>query len=172
MSDRNRVIDRFLGDETTPISWASPEEQQLHFWLDDLHCPQPISPMWFDIGGWWYTCHYMYRRFGVPFGKDWVGKTVGGYVMSAVVPRDPTEEAELAPYFGMVMPVYADKFLGWWKAGAIFWRLSMPKRQTIPAEIQEEVQKLIDEFNNSELKESTSLLSAFFPKKIKRGYSA
>ena len=39
----------------------------------------------------------------------------------------------------------------------------MPKRQTIPAEIQEEVQKLIDEFNNNELKESTSLLSAFFP---------
>jgi len=48
----------------------------------------------------------------------------------------------------------------------------MPKRQTIPAEIQEEVLKLIDEFNNSELKGSTSLLSAFFPKKMKRGYSA
>jgi len=48
----------------------------------------------------------------------------------------------------------------------------MPKKQAIPIEIQEEVQKLIDEFNNSELKESTSLLSAFFSKKIKRGYSA
>jgi hypothetical protein len=48
----------------------------------------------------------------------------------------------------------------------------MPKKATIPVEIQEEVQRLIDEFNNSELKESTSLLSAFFFKKIKRGYSA
>lgn len=48
----------------------------------------------------------------------------------------------------------------------------MPKKKSIPTEIQEEVQKLIDEFNKSELKESTSLLSTFFPKKIERGYSA
>jgi phosphohistidine swiveling domain-containing protein len=113
--DRNKVIDQFLGDKTTPLEWVSEDEKKLHFWLDDLHCPQPISPMWFDIGGWWYTCGYMYRRFGVPFGKDWLGKIVDGYVHSAVVPRDPQEEAELAPYFHMVMPVYADKFLGWWK---------------------------------------------------------
>ena len=94
---------------------VSEEEKELHFWLDDLHCPQPISPMWFDIGGWWYTCHYMYRRFGVPFGKDWVAKTVSGYLMSAVVPRPADEEAELWAYYNMVMPVYADKFLDWWK---------------------------------------------------------
>lgn len=50
--------------------------------------------------------------------------------------------------------------------------MTVPKKQPIPIEIQEEVQKLIDEFNKSELKDSTSLLSAFFPKKIKRGYSA
>jgi len=48
----------------------------------------------------------------------------------------------------------------------------MPKKQTIPTEIQEEVQKLIDDFNHLYLKESRSLLSAFFPKKIRRGYSA
>jgi len=48
----------------------------------------------------------------------------------------------------------------------------MAKKQVIPMAIQEEVQRLIDEFNQSELKESTSLLSAFFSKKIKRGYSA
>jgi pyruvate,water dikinase len=109
------MIDQFLGNSSTPIEWASEQEKSLHFWLDDLHCPQPISPMWFDVGGWWYTCGYMYRRFGVPFGKDWVAKTISGYVHSAVVPRDPQEAAELGPYFGMVMPVYADKFLGWWK---------------------------------------------------------
>jgi phosphohistidine swiveling domain-containing protein len=71
--------------------------------------------MWFDIGGWWLTCDYMYRRFGVPFGKEWVAKKIEGYVHSAVVPRDAKEEAELAPYYNMVMPVYADKFLGWWQ---------------------------------------------------------
>ncbi|MFZ5884874.1 MAG: hypothetical protein ACOYYI_13970 [Chloroflexota bacterium] len=48
----------------------------------------------------------------------------------------------------------------------------MPKKQTIPTEIQDEVRKLIDEFNRVNLKESTSLLSVFFPKKVKRGYSA
>jgi pyruvate,water dikinase len=115
MPDRNKVLDTFFGDATTPIEWKDEEEKKLHFWLDDLHCPQPISPMWFDLGGWWLTCDYMYRRFGVPFGKDWVAKTVNGYVLSAVVPRPPEEEAELWSYYNMVMPVYADKFLEWWK---------------------------------------------------------
>jgi len=115
VADRTHVIDQFLGDAGTPIRWQNEAEQQLHFWYDDLHCPNPISPMWFDVGGWWLTCNYMFRRFGVPFGKDWVAKTVNERVMSAVVPRDPQEEAELAPYFAMVMPVYAARFLDWWK---------------------------------------------------------
>ena len=115
MTDRNKVIDQFLGDATTPIEWASDDEKKLHFWLDDLHCPQPVSPMWFDIGGWWLTCDYMYRRFGVPFGREWVAKNIEGYVHSAVVPREPKEESELWPYYNMVMPVYADRFLDWWK---------------------------------------------------------
>ena len=55
MADRDKILDQFFGDATTPIEWASDEEKKLHFWLDDLHCPQPISPMWFDIGGWWLT---------------------------------------------------------------------------------------------------------------------
>ncbi len=115
MADRDKVLDQFLGDASTPIEWASEDEKKLHYWLDDLHCPQPISPMWFDMGGWWLTCGYMYRRFGVPFGKDWVAKTVTGYLMSAVVPRTAEEEAGLWAYYNMVMPVYADKFLDWWK---------------------------------------------------------
>jgi phosphohistidine swiveling domain-containing protein len=115
VSDPNKVIDRFLGDAATPIDWAGEEEKRLHFWFDDLHCPQPISPMYFDAGGWWQTCGYMYRRFGLPFGKDWVGKKVGEYVFSAVVPRDPKEASELGAYCSMVMPVYASKFLHWWK---------------------------------------------------------
>src|SRR5688500_19576029 len=35
--------------------------------------------------------------------------------MSAVVPRPAEDEAELWSYYNMVMPVYADKFLDWWK---------------------------------------------------------
>ncbi len=110
-----KIIDRFLGDATYPIRWDSEEEKNLHFWVDDLHCPQPISPMWFDVGGWWYTCDYMYRRFGAPFGKEWVAKKINEYVLTAVVPRSASEAAELAPYYEMVMPVYAEKFLDWWR---------------------------------------------------------
>jgi pyruvate,water dikinase len=113
MSDQ--IIDQFLGDKSIPIEWDSEAEKGLHFWFDDLHCPQPISPMWFDVGGWWYTCDYMYRRFGVPFGKDWVAKTVNEYVFSAVVPRPPKEADDLGAYFGMVMPIYTQNFLHWWK---------------------------------------------------------
>jgi pyruvate,water dikinase len=108
------VIDQFFGDASTPIRWRDEDEKRLHFWYDDLHCPNSISPMWFDVGGWWLTCAYMFRRFGVPYGKDWVAKTVSGYVMTAVVPREPKEEADLTAYYNMVLPVYADKFLGWW----------------------------------------------------------
>ncbi|MPZ19879.1 MAG: PEP-utilizing protein mobile subunit [Luteitalea sp.] len=115
MAERHEVIDQFFGDASTPVEWASEEEKRLHFWFDDLHCPEPISPMWFDIGGWWYTCAYMYRRFGVPFGRDWVAKNVGGYVFTAVVPREEPEAKELEAYYQMVTPVYAEKFLRWWK---------------------------------------------------------
>src|SRR5689334_11439515 len=115
MADRNKILDQFFGDASTPIEWKDEDEKKLHFWLDDLHCPQPISPMWFDVGGWWLTCGYMYRRFGAPFGKDWVAKVVNGYVMTAVQPRDAREARELTPYYEMVMPVYAARFLEWWQ---------------------------------------------------------
>ena len=110
------VIDQYLGDASHPIEWKDEADKKLHYWFDDLHQPQPVSPMYFDLGGWWTTCAYMYRRFGAPFGKDWVAKKVDGYVLTAVVPRDPKDAADIAPYYSMVMPIYADKFLGWWKS--------------------------------------------------------
>ena len=48
----------------------------------------------------------------------------------------------------------------------------MPKAPTIPTETQQEVQKLIDEFNRVNLKESTAFLNAISHNKVKRGYSA
>ena len=71
----------------------------LMWFYDDLHCPNPISPLYFDIGGWWDVdgrwggdCTYMYQRFGAPIGKSWIAKNIGGYVYSAVVP--PDEDAD------------------------------------------------------------------------------
>ncbi len=113
--EKPQIIDQYLGDASFPIAWKDEAEKRLHFWYDDLHNPQPVSPMFFDLGGWWSTCKYMYRRFGVPFGKDWVAKTVDEYVLTAVVPRDKQDAKDIGAYFGMVMPIYADKFLGWWK---------------------------------------------------------
>lgn len=116
MADPNEVLGTFLGDPSFPVEWESDEEKSLHWFYDDLHCPNPISPMYFDVGGWWGpTCSYLYRRFGAPFGKDWIAKKVNGYVYSAVVPRDPEEAAKIAPYYGTVMPTYAKEFLGWWR---------------------------------------------------------
>ena len=44
-ADRDKILDQFFGDASTPIEWKDEAEKKLHFWLDDLHCPQPISPM-------------------------------------------------------------------------------------------------------------------------------
>jgi pyruvate,water dikinase len=112
---RADVLATFFGDHAFPVAWQSEAEKGLHWWYDDLHCPQPISTLWFDLGGWWSTCAYMYRRFGIPFGVDWVAKKINGYVYSAVVPPTPEYAREIAPYFGMVMPVYAEKCLEWWE---------------------------------------------------------
>lgn len=115
MADSSQVIATFFGDGKFPVEWKNEEEKKLHWFYDDLHIPHPVSPMYFDVGGWWGpTCKYMYRRFGVPFGQNWIAKKVGGYVYSAVVPREPADAARIGPYFNMVMPVYAGNFLKWW----------------------------------------------------------
>ena len=88
MPDAGEVLGTFLGDDSFPVSWREGEAEL--FWVhDDLHCPNPISPMFFDIGGWWLTCDHMFRRFGTPFAADWVAKDVNGYVYTAAIPADP-----------------------------------------------------------------------------------
>ena len=104
--------------------------------LDDLHCPNPLSPLFFDIGGWWLTCDHMFRRFGTPFAADWVAKNVNGYLYTAAIPADPASRsrrassrpatrrvsratrrtpAKIGAYLGCVLPHYAGNFLDWWR---------------------------------------------------------
>ena len=130
------VLGEFLGDERFPIEWESEAEKNLFWIFDDLHCPQPISPMFFDIGGWWLTCDHMFRRFGTPFAADWIAKKINGYLYTAAipadptvlvdsteygaryaarVPRDPAYASQMGPYLGGVLPHYADNFLVWWR---------------------------------------------------------
>lgn len=109
------VLATFYGDEQFPITWASEEEKNRFWWFDNLHCPQPISPLWFDVGGWWLTCGYMYRRFGLPFGQDWIAKNVNGYVYTSVVRRDDASAAQVAPYMGATLGVYGSRLGDWWK---------------------------------------------------------
>ncbi len=132
---QDEVLGSFHGSEEFPIEWE--EGQKELFWIyDDLHCPNPVSPMFFDIGGWWLTCDHMFRRFGTPFACDWVAKEINGYVYTAAVPadasihaeaaeyqsryvprvpRDPEHAGKIGAYLGWVLPHYAENFLGWWR---------------------------------------------------------
>jgi len=118
----SKVLERFLGDSNFPVDWKSDYEKKHLWWYDDLHVPRPVSPMYADFCGWWdgeppmaRCCEYMYRRFWAPFGKEWPGKIVNSYVFTTVVPRDPEEAKRAGPYYNMIMPVYAAKFLMWWQ---------------------------------------------------------
>ena len=130
-----QVLATFHGDETFPIDWE-PNEEELFWVLDDLHCPNPLSPLFFDLGGWWLTCDHMFRRFATPFAADWVAKNVNGYLYTAAIPADPTVRpeanefdaryaprvphdpeyvAKMGAYLGFVLPHYAGNFLDWWR---------------------------------------------------------
>jgi phosphohistidine swiveling domain-containing protein len=129
------VLGSFYGSDEFPIEWAEGERELLWI-LDDLHCPNPVSPMFFDIGGWWLTCDHMFRRFGTPFASDWIMKKINGYAYMAAtpadpglqveateyqaryvprVPREPGYPAEIGAYLGFVLPHYASNFLDWWR---------------------------------------------------------
>ena len=131
----NEVLSTFYGDEEFPIHWEEGEREL--FWIyDDLHIPNPVSPVFFDIGGWWLTCDHMFRRFGTPFASDWIAKNINGYVYTAAVPadsslraeateyqsryvprvpRDPSYTERIGAYMGAVLPHYALNFLDWWR---------------------------------------------------------
>ena len=79
------AIATFFGDDEFPVAWQDGQKDLL--WVhDDLHIPNPVSPMYADIGGWWLKCDYMFRRFGTPFASDWISKIVNGYVYTAAIP--------------------------------------------------------------------------------------
>lgn len=130
-----KVLATFYGDESFPVEWEE-GEQDLFWVLDDLHCPNPLSPLFFDLGGWWLTCDHMFRRFGTPFACDWIAKNVNGYLYTAAIPADPAVRSEaneyqaryvprvphdhehaatIGAYLGSVLPHYAANFLDWWR---------------------------------------------------------
>jgi pyruvate,water dikinase len=129
------VLGVFHGDESFPIEWGEGERDLLWI-LDDLHCPNPVSPLFFDIGGWWLTCDHMFRRFATPFACDWVAKNINGYVFTAAVPcdpelrveateyqaryvarvpRDPRQAQTLSKYLDWTLPHYAESFTASWR---------------------------------------------------------
>jgi phosphohistidine swiveling domain-containing protein len=131
-----QVLDQFLDSPEFPIQWDSEQEQQLFWVFDDLHCPHPLSPMFYDIGGWWLTCDHMFRRFGTPFACDWITKNVHGYLYTAAVPADPAWKVDameygarygarvpltpgyaeqIGAYLDAVLPVYGKHFADWWR---------------------------------------------------------
>jgi phosphohistidine swiveling domain-containing protein len=134
--DAEEILGQFLGDEAFPVAWDSDVESSFFWVYDDLHIPNPVSPMFFDIGGWWLSCDHMFRRFGTPFAVDWLAKNVNGYVYTTAIPADPdlridgTEYSarygarvprdawfagEMGKYLDTVLPVYGDHFADWWR---------------------------------------------------------
>jgi len=130
------VLGQFMGDESFPVTWDSDVESSFFWVYDDLHIPNPVSPMFFDIGGWWLSCDHMFRRFGTPFAVDWLAKNVNGYVYTTAIPADPdlridgTEYSarygarvprdawfanDMGKYLDTVLPVYGDHFADWWR---------------------------------------------------------
>ena len=101
------ILGQFLGDEAFPVTWESDIEKDFFWVYDDLHCPHPVSPMFFDIGGWWLSCDHMFRRFGTPFAVDWLAKNVNGYVYTTAIPADPDiriEGTEYSSRYGARVP--------------------------------------------------------------------
>ena len=135
----NKIYATFFGNDEYPVEWENEEEKKLMWWYDDLHCPNPISPMYFSVGGWWGpTCKYFYKRFGVG-GYDWPAKKIGGYVYTAVVPPKTTPDKvdAMFAYYGAVMPIYANTFAEQWE------------KDYVP-ELKELANKIIDfDFENS-----------------------
>jgi pyruvate,water dikinase len=130
-----QVLATFFGDGEFPVEWEAGQKEL--FWVhDDLHIPNPVSPMYADIGGWWLKCDYMFRRFGTPFASDWILKVINGYVYTAAIPAKPglsaeameygsrytprvpldaKDPAEMGGYLGWTLPYYAEHFLDWWR---------------------------------------------------------
>jgi phosphohistidine swiveling domain-containing protein len=130
------ILGQFLGDASFPVTWDAEVEKDFFWVYDDLHCPHPVSPMFFDIGGWWLSCDHMFRRFGTPFAVDWLAKNVNGYVYTTAIPADPdlridaTEYSArygarvprdaafattMGAYLDTVLPVYGRDFADWWR---------------------------------------------------------
>jgi phosphohistidine swiveling domain-containing protein len=130
------ILGQFLGDESFPVRWDAEVEKDFFWVYDDLHIPHPVSPMFFDIGGWWLSCDHMFRRFGTPFAVDWLAKNVNGYVYTTAVPADPDVRIEgteysssytarvprdrsfaagMGKYLDTVLPVYGEHFADWWR---------------------------------------------------------
>jgi phosphohistidine swiveling domain-containing protein len=130
------IVGQLLGDDSFPVVWDAEVEKDFFWVYDDLHCPHPVSPMFFDIGGWWLSCDHMFRRFGTPFAVDWLAKSVNGYVYTTPVPADPTLRIDateysarygarvprdatfattMGAYLDTVLPVYGEQFADWWR---------------------------------------------------------
>ena len=136
MAQGEEILGQFLGDDSFPVTWDSEVEKDFFWVYDDLHIPHPVSPMFFDIGGWWLSCDHMFRRFGTPFAVDWLAKNVNGYVYTTAIPADPDLRIEgteyssryaarvprdaafattMGAYLDTVLPVYGRDFADWWR---------------------------------------------------------
>lgn len=114
--DSSKVLATFFGDKDFPVEWENEEEKKLFWFYDDNHVPFPVSPMYFSLNGWWGpTCEYLFQRFDIDTGCQWLGKRINGYLYTAIVPRAPKDAEEAGKYYFWVISTYATNFMDWWK---------------------------------------------------------
>src|SRR4051794_4066411 len=76
-TQQEEVLGTNFGSDQFPIDWQEGEKEL--FWIyDDLHIPNPVSPLFFDIGGGGVSCDPIFRRFGTPLACDRVAQRGNG----------------------------------------------------------------------------------------------
>ena len=136
MGEDSKILKQFLGDADFPIDWSSEEEKGLFWFFDDLHCPQPLSPMYFDIGGLWPTCDphvpevrhtlrlgldcqehqriSLHSRHPCSAGDNCGGGRVGQPVRAKDAGRRPRLPGADRRGSNAVLPTYGAHFADWW----------------------------------------------------------
>ena len=118
MSDTSRSW-RQIHRRPLPHRVKDEAEKSLMWFYDDLHCPNPISPLYFDIGGWWdcdgrwgADCTYMYQRFGARSARPDRQEDRRLCLLRRGPPEmDADKVGPMFDYYTKVMPIYADTFM-------------------------------------------------------------
>ena len=93
------ILGQFLGDASFPVDWdAGGREEASSGSSTTCTARTRVSPMFFDIGGWWLSCDHMFRRFGTPFASRLARQERQRLSLHAAIPADPALRIDATEY--------------------------------------------------------------------------